>query len=39
LRNPDDVDTSAEDHMYDAIRYRVLASKQPLMTLPFRLPY
>lgn len=37
-RNPDDVDTSAEDHMYDAIRYRVLAGKQPLMTLPFRLP-
>lgn len=37
-KNPDDVDTSAEDHMYDAIRYRVLASKPMLKTLPFRLP-
>jgi hypothetical protein len=27
-KNPEDVDTKAEDHMYDAIRYRVLATKQ-----------
>lgn len=27
-RNTEDVDTSAEDHMYDAIRYRVLARSQ-----------
>lgn len=26
-KNPDDVDTSAEDHDYDAVRYRVLAEK------------
>ena len=27
-RNAEDVDTNAEDHMYDVIRYRVLATKQ-----------
>jgi hypothetical protein len=26
-KNPDDVDTDAEDHIYDAVRYRVLAVK------------
>lgn len=26
-KNPDDVDTGAEDHIYDAVRYRVLAAK------------
>ena len=26
-KNPDDVDTAAEDHDYDALRYRVLATK------------
>jgi hypothetical protein len=23
-KNPDDVDTDSEDHLYDAVRYRVL---------------
>jgi hypothetical protein len=27
-KNPEDVDTKAEDHMYDAIRYRCLAVKR-----------
>ncbi len=27
-KNPDDVDSSAEDHDYDALRYRVLAAKR-----------
>ena len=26
-KNPEDVDTEAEDHIYDALRYRVLAGK------------
>ena len=28
-RNPDDVDTDAEDHAYDSVRYRVLHQPQP----------
>lgn len=28
-KDPDDVDTDAEDHPYDALRYRVLASGKP----------
>jgi len=27
-KNPDDVDTNAEDHVYDDVRYRVLAKKR-----------
>lgn len=27
-KNPDDVDSDAEDHLYDAVRYRVLAAKR-----------
>jgi hypothetical protein len=27
-RNPEDVDTASEDHIYDSVRYRVLAAKQ-----------
>lgn len=29
-KKPEDVDTKAEDHVYDMVRYRVLASKKPL---------
>ena len=29
-KNPDDVDTKAEDHMYDAIRYRILATNKTM---------
>lgn len=32
-KKPDDVDTAAEDHIYDAIRYRVLAGKRMAMTM------
>jgi len=32
-KNPDDVDSSAEDHDYDAARYRVLASNDRPMNL------
>jgi hypothetical protein len=32
-RDPEDVDTKAEDHMYDAIRYRVLARAQRMVQL------
>lgn len=32
-KKPDDVDTDSEDHMYDAIRYRVLAGKPMAMTM------
>ena len=28
-KDPDDVDSSAEDHDYDMVRYRVLAAKRP----------
>lgn len=28
-KDPDDVDTDAEDHDYDMVRYRVLAAKRP----------
>lgn len=30
--NPDDVDTDAEDHLYDAVRYRVLAGSNRIAT-------
>jgi hypothetical protein len=32
-RNPDDVDTASEDHLYDAIRYRVLAAKRQVTSI------
>lgn len=32
-KKPDDVDTNAEDHVYDEVRYRVLASKRQAMTI------
>jgi len=32
-KNPDDVDTNAEDHDWDGTRYRVLASKRSAMTI------
>lgn len=32
-KKPDDVDTNAEDHIWDDIRYRVLASKHKAMTI------
>jgi hypothetical protein len=32
--NPDDVDTSAEDHCYDEARYRVLASAKTFFRAP-----
>lgn len=35
-RNPDDVDTAAEDHLYDAVRYRVLAAKRQVTSIPLR---
>ena len=31
-RNPDDIDTDAEDHIYDETRYRVLALKRTATT-------
>jgi hypothetical protein len=30
--NPDDVDTEAEDHIYDEVRYRVLAASNRIAT-------
>jgi hypothetical protein len=35
--NPDDVDTSAEDHVYDEARYRVLASAKTFFRQPLKL--
>lgn len=35
-KNPEDVDTKAEDHMYDAIRYRCLAATRPAMSISMR---
>lgn len=32
-KNPDDVDTAAEDHDYDSIRYRVLQARRAVMSL------
>ena len=32
-KKPDDVDTNAEDHVYDEVRYRVLASKRQAMSI------
>lgn len=32
-KKPDDVDTNAEDHVYDEVRYRVLANKRQAMTI------
>ncbi|MBA4707523.1 phage terminase large subunit [Aquitalea aquatica] len=36
-RNPDDVDTAAEDHDWDATRYRVLAKSRTTTQTPLRL--
>ena len=36
-RNTEDVDTKAEDHVYDAIRYRVLARKPMAMDINLRM--
>lgn len=37
--NPDDVDSEAEDHAYDAIRYRVLAGSRKIATnIKVRMP-
>lgn len=36
-KKPDDVDTDAEDHIYDEIRYRVLATKREAMTINMRM--
>jgi hypothetical protein len=33
-KDPDDVDTDAEDHAYDEIRYRALAKRQSLIARP-----
>jgi hypothetical protein len=38
-KNPDDVDTNSEDHLYDAIRYRVLAAKSVAMSIPLKMAY
>lgn len=38
-KNPDDVDSDAEDHLYDTIRYRVLASKPAVMSIPLKMAY
>jgi hypothetical protein len=36
---PDDVDTEAEDHVYDEVRYRVLAGKNRIAThIPVSFP-
>lgn len=35
-KNPDDVDSSAEDHDYDALRYRVLATRREVRAEPMR---
>jgi hypothetical protein len=36
-RNTDDVDTSAEDHDYDALRYRVLKASRRMTVEPLRI--
>lgn len=36
-KNPDDVDTDAEDHDWDGTRYRVLASKREAMSITMRM--
>jgi hypothetical protein len=36
-RNPDDVDSDAEDHDYDALRYRVLATARSATVTPLRI--
>jgi hypothetical protein len=36
-RNSDDVDTSAEDHDYDALRYRVLKASRRAIVEPLRI--
>lgn len=36
-KNPDDVDTDAEDHDYDALRYRVLVNRRRATVTPLRL--
>ena len=36
-RNPDDVESSAEDHDYDAARYRILAIKRTASREPLRI--
>lgn len=36
-RNSEDVDTNAEDHIYDEVRYRVLASNRSAQQAPLRL--
>lgn len=33
-KDPDDVDTDAEDHVYDEMRYRVLAKRQRMLLQP-----
>lgn len=38
-RNPDDVDSQAEDHVYDEIRYRVLAGKRSAMSITMKTTY
>lgn len=32
-KKPDDVDTQAEDHIYDEVRYRVLEGERPVMDI------
>ena len=36
-KNPDDVDTDAEDHDWDATRYRVLDNERPAMTIKMKM--
>lgn len=36
-KNPDDVDSKAEDHDYDALRYRVLKQTRATTTTPLRM--
>ncbi len=36
-RNPDDIDTSAEDHVYDEARYRVLTLRHATTVVDFPL--
>lgn len=38
-KKPDDVDTNAEDHVYDEVRYRVLASKRQAMEIKLGMAY
>jgi hypothetical protein len=35
-KNPDDVDTGSEDHLYDAIRYRILNGRKKPATMTVR---